>query len=104
VAGKVLNGNVLSDSFIYNGDKINSPIPSARAAYTAFSTTGTDKTTLTNNIYYPSVIPVQIPFVITPGDSTYSYYNPLSKHSFQQNDYLLDDITPVKNQVAKTNA
>jgi hypothetical protein len=45
-----------------------------------------------------------VPFLINPGDFGYSFYNPLTKHSFQQNDYLLDDITPVKNQVSKTNA
>jgi hypothetical protein len=79
-------------------------IPSARAAYTAFATSGTNKTDLAQNVFYPSSIPVQIPFIITPTDFTYSYYNPLTKHSFQQNDYLLDDINPIKNQVSKTNA
>jgi hypothetical protein len=77
------------------------------AAYTSFAIPATstiDKDNLKNNIFYPSAISKPIPFIITPEGSTYSYYNPLTNHSFQTNDYLIDNISSVQNQIAKTNA
>jgi hypothetical protein len=68
-----------------------------------FAPTTTNKDTTTNT-FYPAAISAQIPFIIKPSDFTFSYYNPLTKHSFIPSDYLLDDITPVKKQVASTNA
>jgi hypothetical protein len=94
----------LSADFVLNG--VSNELQntsSARGAYTAFVSNTTDAN-LGNNKFYPSFITTQIPFVVNPDDFTFSYYNPLVKHTFQQNDYLLSDITPVQKQIANTNA
>jgi hypothetical protein len=61
------------------------------------------------NTFYPLSIgssesTVAIPFIIDPGDTSFSYYNPTKSHSFQQKDYLIDDISVVQKQVKKSNA
>jgi hypothetical protein len=69
-----------------------------------FTSATTNKDDLTKNVFYPTTIGVQIPFIISPDTFSYSYYNPLVKYNFQPNDYLLNDITPVAKQVSSTNA
>jgi hypothetical protein len=103
----VISGGSLSPKFIFNNQTSPNNIPSVAGAYTAYaipSTTKVDTTNLDNNKFYPAIVSTPIPFIVTPAASTYSYYNPLTKHSYQQNDYLLDDISSVQNQINSTNA
>ncbi|MDR0739548.1 MAG: hypothetical protein LBF00_01510 [Mycoplasmataceae bacterium] len=108
ITSNIVKDGAISPDFVYNLQTSREVFkPSTMAAYTSFAIPATstiDKDNLKNNIFYPSAISKPIPFIITPEGSTYSYYNPLTNHSFQTNDYLIDNISSVQNQIAKTNA
>jgi hypothetical protein len=89
-------------------------IASPVGAYVSFSDYYADNAkynfdNLQPNTFYPAGIgssesTVSIPFLITPGDTSFAYYNPTKAHSYQQKDYLINDISIVQKQVEKSNA